>query len=192
MKDTLEWQLTGGSSMVNMCKYFGCADKEYIDRADFIRDKYNVRPYLFENLTFDDLDLDKDGKLTRNDFALQMAVYRHNIYHAIEQDDDGWLRKNYVIPITAKWCKAHFALPPVSKILCSLTVPIWIFQGCDDANIPASDVLKIQRDFCKTGQNNLHIQTFPDHDHDLNYMEYPLYGRISKGLSALFDTAQII
>ena len=145
--------------MVNMCKYFGCADKEYIDRADFIRDKYNVRPYLFENVTFDDLDLDKDGKLTRNDFALQMAVYRHNIYHAIEQDDDGWLRKNYVIPITAKWCKAHFALPPVSKILCSLTVPIWIFQGCDDANIPASDVLKIQRDFCKTGQNNLHIRT---------------------------------
>lgn len=192
MKDTLEWQLTGGSSMVNMCKYFGCADKGYIDRADYVRDKYNVRPYLFENVTFDDLDLDKDGKLTRNDFALQMAEYRHNIYHAIEHNDDEWLRKNYVIPITAKWCKSHFALPPVSKILCSLAIPVWIFQGSDDANIPASDVLKIQSDFCKTGQNNLHIQIFPGHDHDLNYMEYPLYGRISEGLLALFDTAQIV
>jgi hypothetical protein len=69
---------------------------------------------------------------------------------------------------------------------------IWIFQGCDDANIPASDIIKIQSNYCRTGQDKLHILTFPRHDHDLNYMEYPLYGKISKGLRALFNTAQNI
>ena len=192
MKDTLEWQLTGGSSMVNICKFFGCTEIGYVDKADFVRDKYNIRPYLFEGVTFEELDLDKDDKLTRNDFALQMAEYRHNIYQAIEKEDDEWLIKNYVVPITAKWCKEHFALPPVSNVLCSLTIPIWIFQGCDDANIPASDIIKIQSDYCRTGQDKLHILTFPRHDHDLNYMEYPLYGKISKGLRALFNTAQNI
>ncbi len=27
MRDTLGWQLSGGSSMVNICKYFDCREK---------------------------------------------------------------------------------------------------------------------------------------------------------------------
>ena len=49
-----------------------------------------------------------------------------------------------------------------------------------------------QRDPLVKREHKLHILTFPRHDHDLNYMEYPLYGKISKGLRALFNTAQNI
>lgn len=75
MRDTLNWQLSGGSSMVNMCKYFDCREKGFIEKEDFVRDKYNVRPTLFQDIPFEALDIDGDGKLTQRDFALQLAEY---------------------------------------------------------------------------------------------------------------------
>lgn len=92
--------------------------------------------------------------------------------------------------ITSKWCKEHFALPSVSSILCSLTIPIYIFQGEDDANIPLSDIEKIRNDFKRKDKSNLHIFTFPNHDHDLNYLQYIFSGTISDGIKKVFDIAQ--
>ncbi len=100
MKDTLYWQLNGGSSMVNMCKYFDCREKGFIEKTDFNRDKLNVRPTLFPNIEFEDLDIDKDGKLTQKDFSLQMEDYRRQVFQAIENNDDEWLRNNYPVQIT--------------------------------------------------------------------------------------------
>lgn len=190
MKDTMDWQLSGGSSMVNMCKYFACTEKGFVEKSDFTRDKHNVRSLLFQDIEFEDLDIDKDGKLTQNDFALQMADYRSKVFKAIENNDDEWLRENYSVYITSKWCKEHFALPDISTVVCSLSVPIYIFQGEDDANIPISDIDKIREDFDKAGKTNLHIFTFPAHDHDLNYLQYIYKGTISDGLRSVFDTAQ--
>lgn len=192
MKDTLDWQLSGGSSMVNMCKYFSCSEKGFIEKTDFISDKYNVRSSLFPDTEFEDLDIDKDGKITQNDFALQLADYKIKVLQAIEDNDDEWLRDNYSVHVTSKWCKEHFDLPDVSTVVCSLTVPIYIFQGEDDANIPISDIDKIRTDFDRTGKKNLHIFTFPNNDHDLNYLQYVFSGAISDGLLCLFDTAQAL
>lgn len=190
MKQILEWQLSGGSSMVNMCRYFGCSQKGYIEKADFILDKYHVRPSLFSDTEFEDLDFDGDGKLTQNDFALQLADYKNRVFQAIERNDDEWLRENYPVQITSKWCKEHFALPDVSSAVCSITVPVYIFQGEDDANIPMDGIERIRKDFAKTGRKNLHIFTFPGHDHDLNYLQYIFSGTISEGLKCVFDTAK--
>ena len=190
MKDTLYWQLSGGSSMVNMCKYFDCREKGFIEKSDFINDKLNVRPILFQDIEFEDLDIDKDGKLTQNDFSLQMEDYRNQVFQAIEDNDDEWLKNNYSVQITSKWCKEHFALPDISPIVCSLTMPIYIFQGEDDANISISDIDKIRNDFKKKNKSNLRIFTFPKHDHDLNYLQYIFSGIISEGLRKVFDIAQ--
>lgn len=190
MKDTLYWQLSGGSSMVNMCKYFDCREKGFIEKSDFIYDKLNVRPTLFQNIEFEDLDIDKDGKLTQNDFSLLMEDYRKQVFQAIENNDDEWLRENYSVQITSKWCKEHFSLPNIASILCSLTIPIYIFQGEDDANIPISDIDKIRNDFEKKNKSNLCIFTFPKHDHDLNYLQFIFSGIVSEGLSKVFDIAQ--
>ncbi|MDD2959992.1 MAG: alpha/beta hydrolase [Lachnospiraceae bacterium] len=189
MKHTLDWQLSGGSSMVNMCKYFDCREKGFIEKTDFILDKLNVRSSLFPNIEFEDLDIDKDGKLTQNDFALQMADYKKQVFQAIEDNNDEWLKNNYSVQITSKWCKEHFALPSISSIMYSLTVPIYIFQGEDDANIPISDIDKICNDFKKWGKSNLHIFTFSKHDHDLNYLQYIFTGTVSNGLQRVFDIA---
>ena len=163
--------------------------KGFIEKTDFVLDKLDVRSSLFPDVEFEDLDIDKDGKLTQNDFALQMAEYKKQVFQAIEDNDDEWLRNNYSVQITAKWCKEHFALPDIATIMRSLNVPIYIFQGEDDANIPISDLDKIRGDFKKWGKSNLHIFTFPKHDHDLNYLQYVFTGTISNGLQSVFDIA---
>ena len=190
MRDTLEWQLSGGSSMVNMCRYFDCAEKGFIEKEDFVVDKNKVRPILFPDTEFEDFDIDQDGKITQNDFALQLLEYKTQVFEAIESDDDEWLRENYSVMVTSKWCKEHFALPNISEVMSELSIPIYIFQGEDDANIPTSDIEKIRTDFAEMEKENLQILTFPNHDHDLNYLQYPLYGIISEGLSCVFDMAQ--
>ncbi len=192
MRDTLDWQLSGGSSMVNMCKYFDCSEKGFIEKEYFTIDKYNIRPTLFPDTEFEDLDIDQDGRITQNDFALQLSEYKAQVFEAIENNDDEWLRENYTVTITSRWCKEHFALPNVSDAMCKLSMPIYIFHGEDDANIPISDIEKIRADFEKIGKENLHIFTFPKHDHDLNYLQYPFNGIISEGLLCVFNTAQII
>lgn len=190
MRDTLNWQLSGGSSMVNMCKYFDCREKGFIEKEDFVRDKYNVRPTLFQDIPFEALDIDGDGKLTQRDFALQLAEYKREVFEAIERNDDTWLRENYPVQITSKWCKEHFALPNVSAMLSRLSVPIYIFQGEDDANVPITEIHHIHDDFHRAGKSNLRIFTFPKHDHDLNYLHYIFNGMLSEGLHCVFDVAQ--
>lgn len=192
MKDTLDWQLSGGSSMVNMCKYFGCTGKGFIEKEDFISDKHNIRSSIFPDTKFEDLDIDGDGKITQNDFALQLSEYKAKVFQAIEDNNDEWLRENYSVHITSKWCKEHFALPDVSSVMRSLSVPIYIFQGEDDANIPKSDIDKIRVDFDNADKKNLHIFTFPKHDHDLNYLQYIFKGTISDGLLCVFNIAQTL
>ena len=121
-----------------------------------------------------------------------MSDYKKQVFQAIEDNDDEWLRNHYPVQITSKWCKEHFALPDVSSAVCSLTVPIYIFQGEDDANIPISDIEKMRKDFDKTGRDNLHIFTFPQHDHDLNFLQYIFAGTVSEGLQCVFDKAQLL
>ena len=189
MKQTLEWQLSGASSMVNMCKWFDYDHKGFITKEDFENDKYQVRPEVFPGITFEDLDLDKNGILTQNDFALSLAEYKSNLFNAIENNDNKWLKNNYEIRITSKWCKEHFSLPPVAEAISSLSMPIHIFQGKSDANIPFSDIKKLEHDFQNRKKENLFIHSFENHDHDLNYLQFPFYGTISEGLESVFNTA---
>ncbi len=192
MKETLEWQLSGGSSMVNMCKFFDCSEKGYIEKEDFIIDKFKVRPTLFPNTEFEDLDVDKDGRITQNDFAIQLSEYKAQLFEAIESDNDEWLRDNYEVLITSRWCKEHFALPNILDVMCKLSMPIYMFHGEEDGNIPITDIERFRTDFEKAGKSNLNIFTFAKHNHDLNYLQYPFQGIISEGLSCIFNSVQNI
>lgn len=192
MKDTMEWQLNGGSSMVNMLKWFDYNGEGFITRSNFQLDKYNVRPYYFPETCFEDLDLDGDGVITQKDFEILLSDYRSQVFAAINSNDDEWLWNNYDLPLTSKWFKGHFALPRVAEALNSLDMPIHIFQGEGDENIPFSDIDKIRNDFRTKGKNNLRIHTFANHDHNLNYLHFPLYGQLSEGLSSVFEIADNI
>ncbi len=73
-----------------------------------------------------------------------------------------------------------------------LQIPVYIFWGEDDANIPASDIAALRKAIQKYGKTNIKIYVFPDHDHDLNYLAYPMHGQLSQGLQMIFETIEDI
>jgi len=192
MKTTLEWQMTGGSSMVNMCKMFDYEHKGFITKENFEEDRHNLRPIYFKNIKFKKFDKNRDGILTKEDFEIMLRKEKEALFHAITTDNDKWIKKNYSVRITSKWCKEHFMLPPMKEVLPSIDVPIHIFHGRDDANIPVEDIFNIDRKFKMLGKENLTIHVFDGHDHDLNYMLYPFRGVISEGIQSIFDTIKIM
>ncbi len=192
LRTTLEWQLTGGSSMVNMCKWFDYDNKGYITKANFKEDRYKVRKTYLKNAWFWCYDVNHDGIIDRKDFEIKLQKYKNKMFRAIESGDDKWLKNNYPVRITSAWCKEHFKLPATKEVLSQLNIPIHIFHGTDDACIPVEDVLDINNKFKEVEKSNLHIHIFENHDHDLNYLLYPMKKTISEGLQSIFDTALTI
>lgn len=190
LKATLEWQLSGESSMVNMRKWFDYDKKGYITKKDFNLDKFNIRKIILKDIEFEDLDINKDGILTSDDYRIMLKDYKDQLLYAIENEDDIWLKENYEVYLTSKWFKEHFSLPPISEILKYINIPIYIFQGKEDANIPIRGIEKIKKDFLEYGKKNLKTYVFDGHDHDLNYLLYPMQGIISGGLKKVFNVAE--
>lgn len=192
LKNTLEWQLTGGGAMVNFCKWFDYDNKGYITKDDFKEDRYSVRKTYLKNAWFWCYDVNHDGIIDGKDFEIKLRKYKNKVFKAIESDDDKWLRNNYDVRITSAWCKEHFKLPPTGEVLPQLNIPIHIFHGADDACIPLQDVINIDNKFKEIQKNNLHVHIFKGHDHDLNYLLYPMKDVISEGLKSIFDIAMTI
>lgn len=173
MQQVLDWQQTGGSSMVTYCLYFDADGDGRVSQAEYENDRYGVRPALgLEQVAFPELDADGDGQLTASDFAALLAPSRQALYDAIARSDDAWLAENYPVRLTSAWFHAHSHFTPNRDMLTELDLPIVIFQGQADANVPVQDTLDIQAQFAALGKDNLTVQLYPNADHDLNFASY--------------------
>lgn len=187
MRETLDWQQNGGSSMVTYCLYFDTDGDGAVSRAEYEADPYGVRGALgLDQTAFPDLDVDGDGKLTAADFSLLLAPTRQTLYAAIDRGDDAWLAQNYPVRLTTAWFRAHDAFPPNRDMLTTLDIPITIFQGEADANVPVQDTREIQAQFAACGKTNLTVHTYPATDHDLNFSVYLSTGEWPQGWQDLF------
>lgn len=173
MQQALDWQQTGGSSMVTYCLYFDADGDGKVSQVEYENDRYGVRPALgLEQVAFPELDADGDGQLTASDFATLLAPSRQTLYDAIARSDDAWLAENYPVRLTSAWFHAHAYFTPNRDMLTELDLPIIIFQGQADANVPVQDTLDIQAQFAALGKDNLTIHLYPNADHDLNFASY--------------------
>lgn len=173
MQQVLDWQQTGGSSMVTYCLYFDADGDGRVSQAEYENDRYGVRPALgLDQVVFSELDADGDGQLTASDFAALLAPSRQALYDAITHSDDAWLAKNYPVRLTSAWFHAHSHFTPNRDMLTELDLPIVIFQGQADANVPVQDTLDIQAQFTALGKDNLTVHLYPNVDHDLNFASY--------------------
>lgn len=187
MRETLDWQQNGGSSMVTYCLYFDTDGDGAVSRAEYEADPYGVRGALgLDQTAFPDLDADGDGKLTAADFSRLLAPTRQTLYAAIDRGDDVWLAQNYPVRLTTAWFRAHDAFPPNRDMLTTLDIPITIFQGEADANVPVQDTREIQAQFAACGKTNLTVHTYPATDHDLNFSVYLSTGEWPQGWQDLF------
>lgn len=190
--DTLVWQMNGNSELIQNRRLFDYDKKGYITKKDFEEDRYHVRETIFFDKTFEQLDMDSDGKITAADFALNSQKYLAEMLIAIDKGDDEWLKKNHGIRLTSAWFKEHFSLEPNKNILPKLNLPIHIFAGEYDAMTPAYNALDIEIRFQKLGKMNLKTYIFENHDHDLNYALYLFKGGLSEGLLSIFNVVEKI
>ena len=191
MSDIIKWQLSGEPSMINIRKYFDADKDNAISKSEYEAEAAGavyMRTNAFKNAKFEDLDVNKDGKIDGADFKIINSGRLQAVLGAIDRNDDAWIWANY-FRITTAWLKEYFALEPNKTRLLRLDLPIYIFHGEDDANVSVAGVLDLQSRFAQKAKTNLHTFIFKGHDHDLNYMLWPVKKTISEGIQKIFDMA---
>lgn len=190
MEDVLDWQQQGNGELIFYRKYFDRDGDGIITREEFEADPNGIGAAL--GASFEELDLNSDGVLTLEDFALRNAQSRLDVFRAIETWDDVWLRENYPVPLTAGWFHEHRKLIPNREKLPMLHLPIHIFQGGMDANTRVEDTYEIQDTFASLGKDNLTVHLYPDAGHSLDYEKW-LYGEgLPQGLRDLFGVCETL
>ncbi len=188
--DIIKWQNSGVSSMVNLRRYFQPHHDQVITREEYESTgaRATAGRTVLRGASFEQLDQNKDGKLTAEDFAVLNRPRYARIMEAVEKNDDDWIWNNY-FHVTTAWLKAHFKLEPNKTRLLRLTIPIYIFHGDADGNAPVEGVHDIQSRFAEAKKANLRCFVFKNHDHDLDYMQWTLTKVISEGLQKIFETS---
>lgn len=189
--DILRWQLTGGSSMVFFGAHFDTNQDGKISNVEYKADPHKVISSVLQGAKFNQLDKDGNGVLTSNDFAILLKGKLSQVMKAIENGDDDWIWNNF-FRVTSSWFKEHFKLEPNKDRLLRLKLPIYIFHGEWDRSTPVEGAIEIREKFDMLGKENLKVHIFRDHDHDLNFMHWPLRGHVSEGLTAIFETAKTL
>jgi pimeloyl-ACP methyl ester carboxylesterase len=192
--DVIKWQNTGGSSMVNIRPFFDTDKNNSIIRAEYESDAKptaSFRARAFGGAKFEQLDVNKDEAIDIEDFRLLNMDRYKAILDAAERGDDDWIWNNY-FHVTTAWLKEHFALEANKTRLLRHKVPIYIFQGENDANCPVEGVYDLRARFDKAGKKNLHEFVFKGHNHDLNYQDWIAKGEISEGIKKIFETAETL
>ena len=187
MDEIFDWQQTGHSSMIFYQTYFDTDGDGRISPEEFAADPYGLAASVLGNTPFDQIDLNGDGVLTAEDFAIMLAPTRQAFYDAVERGDDAWLAENYSVRLTSGWFKAHQALAPNRETMLTLELPITIFHGTMDANCDVAGVYAIEESFAQHGKDNLTVHVYPGYDHDLLYSVYAATGAMPEAFEDLFQ-----
>lgn len=184
--DIMDWQLNGSNRLIILDQLTGKKVGEKITKEDFnnIPEDKKANP-IINKQKFENLDLDKDGIITENDFKMGLEKYKELVFSAIKKGDDNWLWKNY-FRITTDYVKRHMELPPNKVRLLNIDRPIYIFHGIYDANAPVTGAFDIYDRFNIAGKKNLFIKIYNEYEHNLGYEEYIKSGVISEGLKDMF------
>ncbi len=186
MQDIMEWQLTGESSMIFYCQHFDTNFDGVVSKKEYSADPDGIVNSLLGGATFEQLDQNKDQKLTSADFAILLVDHKNKILNAISRGDEEWIWNNYV-RITPEWLSGHAKLEANQDTLLKLTLPVNIFHGVYDQNVPLQGVYDVYEAYRKEHKTNLKAFVFDQHDHDMNYIQYPYHNIISEGLTRIFD-----
>ena len=147
------------------------------------------RNKVLQGIEFEQLDVDKDQSLTKEDFRLKMESRYKQVLSKIESQDEDWIWKNYV-RVSIPWLEEHRDLEPNSSRLLRLAIPIFVFHGEADANASVEGVRELESSFAREGKTNLRTFIFNQHDHDLNFLQWASGKPIPAGISKIFEVAE--
>ncbi|MCM3872450.1 MAG: alpha/beta fold hydrolase [Pyrinomonadaceae bacterium] len=192
LAEVIKWQNTGGSTMVTLRRVFDADKNGSIGRAEYESTDTTVTAFRtgrLQNGKFEQVDVNKDDAINAEDFGIILKPRYQAILDAIGRGDDDWIWKNY-FRITTAWLKEHFALEANKDRLLRLRIPIYIFHGASDANVPVEGVYDLRARFDKAKKKNLHEYIFERHDHDLNYLNWVMKKEMPEGIRGMFEVSE--
>ena len=190
----LQYSNAGANTMLVYKKYLDYLDSNkdgMITKQEYEADleySQDIRVKVFNNALYTELDINGDNTISSADFQIINDAHYKKLLDAIDKGNDDWIWNNYV-RITSAWIKEYFELEPNKSRMLRLEMPIYIFHGDRDASVPVAGVYDIKERFAQNGKTNLTTFIFTDHDHDLNFMDWPSNGTISEGLQKIFDVS---
>ncbi len=191
MYDIIKWQNSGVGVTIMMNSFFDRNKDGAITPDEYENEEHPIPAYrkaFFQDLPFDSVDVVKDGRIDEKDFYVMRMKFDTLLMQKIEEGDDYWIRKNYV-PITTPWFRGHFELEPNKTRMLRLDLPIHVFHGAMDANVPVETVYDLQQRFRVMRKTNLTIHVFEDHNHDLNFEQWLKDKTYSPGYQKIFEMA---
>ncbi len=194
MYDIILWQNKGHGVMIMANSIFDkdgdkAISKEEYEAEDEMITRY--RTYLFQNMPFDSLDIVKNGFIDIHDIEKMLMPLHEELMKRVTHNDWMWIRSNY-FNITPLWFKSHFELEANKTRLLRLNIPIQIFHGTEDANVPVESVYDLQERFGACNKTNLTIHILEKHNHDLNFQDWLIHKKWPKGFRQLFSAAKDI
>lgn len=192
MFDIIKWQNEGYGPMNMLNSIFDKDCDKAISRAEYESEDKVVAAYrvhLYQNTPFDSLDVVKDGFIDIRDIAKLREPLHDELMKRVTDNDWFWIRSNY-FNITPLWFKKHFELEPNKTRLLRVDIPIHVFHGTDDANVPVESVYDLRARFEACNKTNLTIHVLEKHNHDLNFEEWLIHKRWSEGFEQIFSVAK--
>lgn len=192
MYDIIRWQDEGNGIMRMANSIFDIDGDKGISRKEYESEKETIvkhRAYLFHDMPFDSLDVVKNGGIDIHDIAKMRLPFHEELMKRVAANDWFWIRSNY-FNITPQWFKKHFELEANKTRLVRLDIPIHIFHGTEDANVPVESVYDLQERFEVCNKRNLTIHVLEKHDHDLNFADWLIHKEWSEGFQQLFNCAR--
>jgi alpha-beta hydrolase superfamily lysophospholipase len=192
MYDVMKWQ-NGGGVIRGFTLVMDRDDDGAISREEYeVPALEQYRAALLQDLPFDIFDVDGNGLWEAGDIGkMRMETIDKNIMDGIAAGDDTWIWDNY-FRSTISWFRGHFRLEANKTRMLRLDLPIHIFHGTHDANVPVEGVYDIAERFRVCGKTNLTTHIFKRHNHDLNLEVWLRTKKYPEGLQKIFDTAAAI
>lgn len=190
--DIIKWQNEGNSTMVTINPIFDKDGDKAISRAEYENKDEIVSKYrkaIFKDIAFDKYDVNKDSVINIIDITRLRAPFHAELLKRVSDNDWMWIRTNY-FNVTPKWFTEHFAIEANKTRLLRVDIPIHIFHGTDDANVPVESVYDLQKRFDICHKTNLTIHIFEKHSHDLNFYDIITKKDWSQGHKAIFQVAE--
>jgi pimeloyl-ACP methyl ester carboxylesterase len=191
MFDIIKWQNSGEGIMILINSIFDKNGDKVVDREEFESEDPTIvayRNYLFPNMTFEQADIVKDNVIDAKDIRAMRKPFYEYLLSRITENDGSWIWNNY-FRVTIGWLREHFALEPNKTRLLRVDIPIYIFHGTDDVNVPVESVYDLEVRFKTANKSNLKTFIFDKHDHDLNIHEWITAKEFSEGFQKIFETS---
>lgn len=192
MYDIILWQNKGHGVMILANSIFDKDGDNAISKEEYESEEEVIvqqKKYIYQNMPFESLDIVENGVIDINDIEKMRMPFHEELMKRVTNNDWLWIRSNY-FNITPQWFKSHFELEPNKTRLLRLDIPIHIFHGTEDANVPVESIFDLKERFDICNKKNLSIHILEKHNHDLNFQNWLTRKEWSEGFSQLFSVAK--